>query len=113
LRQPALHLLLPGQQEFNDALAAAHAVLADGDALQPEADAAGNALVDAMSNPRLKADKAALEDLLNEVADLDLRQYTEESAAAFRTALASAQAVLADETLSESDQAAVDNAVAA
>lgn len=102
-----------GQQEFNDALAAANAVLADGDAMQPEADAAWNALVDAMSNLRLKADKAALEDLLNEVADLDLSQYTEESAAAFRTALASAQAVLADETLSESDQAAVDNAVAA
>lgn len=102
-----------GQQEFNDALAAANAVLADGDAMQPEADAAWNALVDAMSNLRLKANKAALEDLLNEVADLDLSQYTEESAAAFRTALASAQAVLADETLSESDQAAVDNAVAA
>ena len=102
-----------GQQEFNDALAAANAVLADGDAMQPEADAAWNALVDAMANLRLKADKAALEALLNEVAGLDLTQYTEESAAVFRTALASAQAVFADAALSEDDQDTVDNAVAA
>ena len=66
-----------------------------------------------MSNLRLKANKAALEDLLNEVADLDLSPYTEESSSAFRTALASAQPVLADETLSESDQASVTNALAA
>ena len=44
---------------------------------------------------------------------LDLSRYTEESAAAFRTALASAQAVFADETLSEADQQKVDDAVAA
>lgn len=102
-----------GQQEFTDALAAANAVLADGDAMQAETDNAWNALVDAMANLRLKADKAALEDLLNEVAGLDLTQYTEESAAVFRTALASAQAVLEDDALTEDDQETVDNAVAA
>ena len=102
-----------GQQEFTDALASAKEVLADGDALQGDVDAAWDALVTAMENLRLKADKDALEDLLDEVSVIDLSQYTEESAAVFRTALASAQAVFADETLSEDDQQAVDDAVAA
>ena len=100
-----------GQAEFQQALAAAQEVLADGDAMQADADAAWNALVDAISNLRLKADKSTLEDLLNSVADLDLSQYTEESAAVFRTALANAQAVLADESLTEDDQKTVDEAV--
>ena len=102
-----------GQKEFTDALAAAKEVLADGDALQGDVDTAWDALVTAMENLRLKADKDALEDLLDEVSGLDLSQYTEESVAAFRTALASAQAVFADETLSEADQQKVDDAVAA
>ena len=102
-----------GQAEFQQALAAAQEVLADGDAMQADADTAWNALVDAISNLRLKADKSTLEDLLNSVADLDLSQYTEESAAVFRTALANAQAVLADETLTEDGQQTVDDAVQA
>ena len=102
-----------GQKEFTDALAAAKEVLADGDALQGDVDTAWDALVTAMENLRLKADKDALEDLLDEVSGLDLSQYTEESVAAFRTALASAQAVFADETLSEDDQKKVDDAAAA
>ena len=102
-----------GQAEFQQALAAAQEVLADGDAMQADADTAWNALVDAISNLRLKADKSTLEDLLNSLADLDLSQYTEESAAVFRTVLANAQAVLADETLTEDDQKAVDDAVQA
>ena len=102
-----------GQKEFTDALAAAKEVLSDGDAMQGDVDAAWDALVTAMENLRLKADKDALEDLLGEVEGLDLSRYTEESAAAFRTALASAQAVFADETLSEADQQKVDDAVAA
>ena len=102
-----------GQQEFTDALAAAKEVLADGDAMQGDVDAAWDALVTAMENLRLKANKDALEDLLNEAAGLDLNRYTEESAAVFRTALASAQAVFADETLSEADQQKVDDAAAA
>ena len=61
----------------------------------------------------MKADKSTLEDFLNSVADPDLSQYTEESAAVFRTALAKAQAVLADETLTEDDQKTVDDAVQA
>ena len=102
-----------GQKEFADALAAAKEVLADSDVLQGDVDDAWDALVTAMENLRLKANKDALEDLLNEAAGLDLSRYTDESAAAFRTALASAQAVFADETLSEADQQTVDDAVAA
>ena len=101
-----------GQQEFLDALAIAEETLADGDTMQPGADQAWSALVDAMGDLRLKADKDVLEDLINEAEGLDLAQYTEESAAAFRTALASAQAVFADQTLSVDDQQTVDDAVA-
>ena len=101
-----------GQQEFLDALAIAEETLADGDTMQPGADQAWSALVDAMGDLRLKADKDVLEDLINEAEGLDLAQYTEESAAAFRTALASAQEVFADQTLSVDDQQTVDDAVA-
>ena len=102
-----------GQQEFSDALAAAEEVLADGDALQGDVDMAWSALVTAMENLRLKANKEALEELLNEAAGLDLSRYTEESVTMFRAAFASAQAVFADEALTEADQQKVDAAAAA
>ena len=102
-----------GQQEFTDALEAAKEVLSDGDAMQEDVDNAWDALVTAMENLRLKASKDALKALLDEAAGLDLSQYTEESAAVFRAAYASAQAVFADETLSEADQQKVDDAAAA
>lgn len=100
-----------GQEIFLAAKEAAEAVMADGDAMQADVDSAWSALVDAMSALRLKADKAALEDLLDSVAGLDLSQYTEESAQAFSTALAAANAVLADITLTADDQQKVDDAV--
>ena len=102
-----------GQQEFSDALAEAKDVLADGSAGQKDVDAAWDALVTAMENLRLKAEKSVLEEVLNEVEGIDLSLYTEESAAAFRAAFASAQAVFADETLSEAEQQTVDAAVTA
>lgn len=86
--------------------------MADGDAMQEEVNSAWQSLTDAMSGLRLKADKAALEELLDSVAGLDLSKYTEESAEALRTALASAQQVFDDPALSEDDQQVVDNAVA-
>ena len=101
-----------GQQEFSDALAAAEEVLADGDALQGDVDTAWSDLVTAMENLRLKANKEALEELLNEAAGLDLSRYTEESVTMFRAAFASAQAVFADEALTEADQQKVDAAAA-
>ena len=65
-----------GQEAFLAAKEAAEAVMADGDAMQADVDSAWSALVDAMSALRLKADNAALEDLLDSVAGLDLSQYT-------------------------------------
>ena len=100
-----------GQAEFKDALAKAKEVYAYGDAFQKEVDDAWNALVDAMSNLRLKADKSTLDDLLNSIKDLDLSKYTEESVAVFKKALAKAEDVMADETLSKEDQTVVDDAV--
>ena len=102
-----------GQQAFLDAKAAAEEVLADGDAMQADIDSAWQALTDAMLNLRLKADKSALEDLLNSVAGLDLSQYTEESVQVFRTAFAAANAVMENIALTEDDQDTVDNAVTA
>ena len=99
-----------GQAEFTEALAKVKEVLADGDAFQEDIDNAWNALVDAISNLRLKADKSVLEDLINEANGIDTSLYTEESVAAFRAAFTAADAVLADETLSEDDQAKVDEA---
>ena len=102
-----------GQAEFLAAKEAAEEVMADGDAMQAETDEAWDALVEAINALRLKADKSVLQDLISQVADLDLAGYTEESAAAFRTALDAANSVLADETLSVDDQAKVDDAVKA
>ena len=100
-------------QQLVDALAKAQTVLADENAMdsdiQPEADA----LLDAILAQRFKADKSILEDLINKAEGINLDGYTAESVAAFRAALANAQAVMADNSLSEDDQATVDAAVAA
>ena len=100
-----------GQAEYLAAKDAAEAVMADGDAMQAETDEAWNTLVEAMNALRLKADKAALEDLISQMEGLDLSGYTEESVSVFRAAFAAANAVLTDEALSVDDQAKVDEAV--
>ena len=66
-----------------------------------------------MNALRLKADKSVLEDLINQTEDLDLTGYTEESVSVFRAALAAANDILADETLSVDDQTKVNEAVSA
>lgn len=66
-----------------------------------------------MNNLRLKANKDALQDLLNSLEGLDLSLYTEESVQVYTAAFAKANAVLADETLSVDDQNEVDAAVKA
>ena len=100
-----------GQDVFLAAKEAAETVLADSDAMQGDIDDAWTALTEAMSVLRLKADKAALEDLLNSIENLNLSQYTEESVQAFNTALSAAKAVMADKTLTDEDQKTVDEAV--
>ena len=101
-----------GQAEYLAAKENAEAVMEDGDAMQEEVNSAWQSLTDAMENLRLKANKDALKELLEDLYTLDLSKYTEESAEALRTALASAQQVFDDPELSEDDQQIVDNAVA-
>ena len=53
-------------------------------------------MLNAILAQRFKADKAILEDLIDKAEGMDLAGYTAESVAVFRTALAQAQAALAD-----------------
>ena len=97
-----------------DALADAEKILAEaGDTMQGEMDDAADALLDAILAQRYKADKSILEELIAKAETVDTTGASEAAVAAFRTALQNAQAVMADETLSEDDQAVVNEAVAA
>ena len=100
-------------QELLDALAAGQDVMEDGNALQGDVETAVDELLTAILAQRFKADKSILEDLIGAAQDMDLTGYTAESVATFRSALAAAQAVMADESLSEDDQQVVNDAVAA
>ena len=100
-------------QELLDALAAGQDVMEDGNALQGDVETAVDELLTAILAQRFKADKSILEDLIGTAQGMDLTGYTAESVATFRSALAAAQAVMADESLSEDDQQVVDDAVAA
>ena len=103
-------------QELLDALTGAQAIMADqtlSEDDQAKVDEAADALLDAILAQRFKADKSILDDLINKAEGINLDGYTAESVATFRTALQNAQAVMADETLTEDDQATVNAAVAA
>ena len=99
-------------QQLVDALAEAKDVMADGDAMEEDIQPVAEALLNAILAQRFKADKSILEDLIHQAEGMDLSGYTAESVATFRTALANAQAVMADNALSEDDQDVVDEAVA-
>ena len=99
-------------QQLLDALEAAQAVAADGDAMKGDVETAANDLLSAILAQRYKADKSILEELINQASGLDLSQYTAASVQAFSAALRSANLVLEDATLSVDDQAAVGEAVA-
>lgn len=92
-----------GQQAFADALAAAEDVLADGDAMQDEVDQTWRDLLKAMSELRLKPNKDALEALINEANGLSTENADEETAAAFRSALAMAVTVYENEQATEDE----------
>ena len=100
-------------QELLDALAAGQDVMEDGNALQGDVETAVDELLTAILAQRFKADKSILEDLIGAAQGMDLTGYTAESVATFRSALAAAQAVMADESLSEDDQQVVNDAVTA
>ena len=97
-----------GQQAFNDALAAAEAVLADGNAMQDEVDQAWKALLKAMSELRLKPSKDALEDLIASAEGLNTEGADEETVAVFRSALARAMSVLEDDQATEAEVASAE-----
>ena len=99
-----------GQAEFIDALAAARTVYDNADAMQEEVDEAWMTLLETAADLRLKADKSALEDLINSAESIDVSAYTEDSVQAFRAAFANALNVLADDSLSEDDQNVVNEA---
>ena len=99
-----------GQAEFIDALAAARTVYDNADAMQEEVDEAWMTLLETAADLRLKADKSALEDLINSAESIDVSAYTEDSVQAFRAAFANALNVLVDDSLSEDDQNVVNEA---
>ena len=101
-------------QQLVDALAQAQELLEDsGNALAGDVGEASDALLNAILAQRYKANKENLEDILNQAQAVDLSGYTAQSVAVFQAALAEAQALMADETLSVEDQDAVDAAVEA
>lgn len=99
--------------ELVEALAKAKDVAADGDAMEEDIRPVAQALLDAILAQRFKADKSILEDLIGKAQGMDLTGCTAQAVAAFQKALREAQAVLADDALSEDDQQTVDAAVAA
>ena len=100
-------------QQLVDALDKAKDVYADENAMTGDIQPVVDELLSAILAQRFKADKSILEDLVGQAEGMDLTGYTAESVAAFQKALSEAQAVMADESLSENDQKTVDNAVAA
>ena len=92
-----------GQQAFTDALAAAEAVLADGDAMQEEADQSWKDLLKAMSGLRLKPNKDALKELIDEAGGMSTEGADEETIATFQNALAAAMSVYNNEQATEEE----------
>ena len=92
-----------GKQAFTDALAAAEAVLADGDAMQEEADQSWKDLLKAMSGLRLKPNKDALKELIDEAGGMSTEGADEETIATFQNALAAAMSVYNNEQATEEE----------
>ena len=86
---------------FEEALTAANDVYADENAMQDEVDQAWRTLLKEMSEMRLTPNKDALGALIQSASGLNEAAYEPESFALMRTALASAEAVYADENATE------------
>ena len=97
-----------GKEAFIAALQEAQDVYADEYVTRQEIDAATEKLMDSILELRLKANKTNLEELLKSAKQIDLTKYTAKTAAAVRQAIAEAEAAMADDALSENDQAYVD-----
>ena len=92
-----------GQPAFTDALAAAEAVLADGDAMQEEVDQSWKELLRAMSELRLKPSKDALKDLIDEANGVSTEGADDETVAVIQNALAAAVSVYDNEQATEEE----------
>ncbi len=93
------------------ALDAAKVVMDSNGASQEEIDEASQSLLTAILNQRYKADKSELEEQITRAETLlNTARYTAESVEALNVALEKANAVMANENLSEDDQAVVDSA---
>lgn len=81
--------------------------------LSLQAGEAVSIIADSKEPEKLPADKEKLKELLEQLdnMNLDLSKYTEETVKVYKAALETAQAVMADETLTIDDQAKVDEAV--
>ena len=102
-----------GRQAFTDALAAAEAVLANGDAMQDEVDQSWRDLLKAMSELRLKPNKDALKDLIDEANAMSTEGADDETIAAFQNALAAAMSVYDNEQATEEEVATAEEGLQA
>ncbi len=102
------------QDKWNNlvtALDAAKKLLADsGDATPDVVEKATDDLLKAILEQRYKANKENLKDLINKAEGLDLSKYTEKSVKALKKALAKANDIYADDSLSTDNQKKVDKA---
>ena len=94
-----------------DELEDAKAVMDDPDAMDDTIQPAEDELLNAILAQKYKANKDNLKELVESLKNLDLTKYTEESVKVFEEAMAQADVILADETLSADDQDKVDAAV--
>ena len=95
---------------FAEALQEAETILAEGNTLQAEVDAARTKLLNAIFGLREVPNKDKLDELLGKVKAMDLSVYSDKTANAVKAAYAKAMAVFEDEN---ADQKEVDAAVAA
>lgn len=95
-------------EAFEAAYGNAKAVYESGNSMQDDVDEAFQALVDAMNNMRMKANKDILNDMINKASAQDLSGCTADSVKAFHAALTAAKAVASDGKATQNE---VDNAV--
>lgn len=96
---------------LQEALTQAQAVLEDANVDKETVMNAENALQTALDGLKERADISELNALIEECEDLDLSQYTEESAAVLQAVLSEAKELAADENLSVDEQPQVEEMI--
>ena len=98
-----------GKQAFRNALKTAQEVYERDFVSQDEINSATDALLDAILELRLKANKSNLDALLKQADNLDLSQYTDASAAVLMLAIQEGRSLM-EQDLSVEDQPKIDRA---